>query len=73
MDYPYFIGRCVSLAGGEPIGVATRSEDDFRVTVGQLEQAVTKRTKAIILGFPSNPTGATMPREALQEVDQDCA
>ncbi len=59
---------CVSLAGGEPIGVATRSEDNFRVTVAQLEQAVTKRTKAIILGFPSNPTGATMPREALQEV-----
>jgi aminotransferase len=59
---------CVSLAGGEPIGVATRSEDHFRVTVAQLEQAVTKRTKAIILGFPSNPTGTTMPREALQEV-----
>jgi aminotransferase len=59
---------CVSLAGGEPIGVPTRSEDDFRVNVAQLEEAVTDRTKAIILGFPSNPTGATMPREALQEV-----
>jgi aminotransferase len=59
---------CVSLAGGEPVGVATRSEDGFRVSVSQLEAAVTNRTKAIILGFPSNPTGATMPREGLQEI-----
>ncbi|HEY9683989.1 MAG TPA: aminotransferase class I/II-fold pyridoxal phosphate-dependent enzyme [Drouetiella sp.] len=59
---------CVSLAGGEPVGVATRSEDDFRVSVAQLEKKLTARTKAIILGFPSNPTGATMPRQALQEI-----
>lgn len=59
---------CVALTGGEPVGVATRSEDDFRVSVAQLEQKLTPRTKAIILGFPSNPTGATMPRQALQEI-----
>jgi len=59
---------CVALAGGEPIGVATRSEDNFRVSAAQLEQKLTPKTKAIILGFPSNPTGATMPRQALQEI-----
>ena len=59
---------CVSLAGGEPVGVATTSKDDFRVSVAQLEKALTPKTKAVILGFPSNPTGATMPRLALQEI-----
>lgn len=59
---------CVALAGGKPVGVATKSEDDFKVTVAQLQSALTERTKAIILGFPSNPTGATMPAQALQQV-----
>ena len=59
---------CVSLAGGIPVGIETRMEDEFRVSVAQLEAATTPRTKAIVLGYPSNPTGATMPRAALQEV-----
>ncbi len=59
---------CVSLAGGVPVGVPTRAEDHFRVSVAQLEARATPRTKAILLGFPSNPTGATMPREALAEI-----
>ena len=59
---------CVSLAGGVPVGIKTLMEDDFRVTVAQLEAARTPRTRAVVLGYPSNPTGATMPREALQEV-----
>ncbi len=59
---------CVSLAGGVPVGVETRMEDEFRVSVAQLEAAATPRTKAIVLGYPSNPTGATMPRAALQEI-----
>lgn len=59
---------CVSLAGGTPITLLTRARDGFRITVEHLEAIVTPRTKAILLGYPSNPTGATMPREALQEV-----
>jgi aminotransferase len=59
---------CVSLAGGVPVGVPTSAEDRFRVSVAQLEAKATPRTKAILLGFPSNPTGATMPREALEEI-----
>jgi len=59
---------CVALAGGIPVGVVTRMEDEFRITVAQLEAETTPRTKAIILGYPSNPTGAIMPRAALQEI-----
>ena len=59
---------CVSMAGGVPVGVETFASDRFAVTVSQLEAAVTPRTKAILLGYPSNPTGATISRDALQDV-----
>ena len=59
---------CISLAGGVPVGIRTTMEDEFRVTVEQLQSALTPRTKAIVLGYPSNPTGATMPRAALQRI-----
>jgi aminotransferase len=59
---------CVSLAGGVPITLTTRAEDGFAFSVAQLEQVATERTKAILFGYPTNPTGATMSREALQDV-----
>jgi len=59
---------CVTLAGGRPIGVKTTSADNFRVTVAALEKGLTPRTKAILLGYPSNPTGATMPRALMEEI-----
>lgn len=59
---------CITLAGGTPVGVATTADDGFAVKVDALEAAVTPRTKALLLGFPSNPTGASMTRDALQEV-----
>ncbi len=59
---------CVWLAGGIPVGVPTYAEQGFRVSVAQLEALTTPRTKAVLLGYPSNPTGATMPREQLQEI-----
>ncbi len=59
---------CVWLAGGIPVGVPTRAEDQFRVSVAQLEALTTPRTKAVLLGYPSNPTGATMPRAQMQEI-----
>jgi len=59
---------CVSLAGGIPVGILTTMENEFRVTVDQLEAALTPRTRAIVLGYPSNPTGAIMPREQLQPI-----
>jgi aminotransferase len=59
---------CISLAGGVPIGVATHADNGFQLTVDQIKRHHSRRLKAILLGFPSNPTGATMTRELLQEV-----
>lgn len=59
---------CVALSGGIPIPVPTCLEDEFRITVTQLEQALTPRTKAIIIGYPNNPTGAVMPRAELLNI-----
>ena len=58
----------VSLAGGVPVAIATRAEDSFQVTPAAIEAAITPRTKAILLGYPNNPTGAVMTREALAEI-----
>jgi len=59
---------CVTLAGGKPIPVQTTVEHEFRVTVEQLEQLVTPRTKVLLIGYPNNPTGAVMPREELLKI-----
>lgn len=61
----------VVFAGGTPVPVVTREEDEFRLTPEALRSAITPRTKALILPYPNNPTGATMKRrhmEALAEV-----
>lgn len=59
---------CVSLAGGIPVGVETRSDAKFAVTAEQLKAACTERTKAILLGYPSNPTGAVLSKEQIVEI-----
>ena len=58
----------VIFAGGTPVGVITREEDDFRLKAGYLEQRVTPRTKALILPYPNNPTGGIMEEQDLREV-----
>ena len=60
----------VSLAGGTPVPIATRVENDFQVTADEIESAITRHTKAILLGYPSNPTGAILTRETLLEIAQ---
>jgi aminotransferase len=67
---PSFVayGPSVVFAGGVPVYVPTRVEDNFQVTGAVIEAAVTPRTKAILIGYPNNPTGAVMSRERLQEV-----
>ena len=59
---------CVSLAGGVPVSVCSSRENEFRVTVEQLAAAMTPRTKALLIGYPNNPTGAVMPREDLAAI-----
>jgi aminotransferase len=59
-------GPCVAFAGGVPVPVPTRAEDGFRATPEAVRTRITDRTKAILLSYPSNPTGATMDRAGLQ-------
>ena len=59
---------CVSIAGGKPVLVPTFAKDDFKLTVDELEKKVTSRTKAILIGYPNNPTGTVMDRDPLLEI-----
>ncbi|MFA9456715.1 aminotransferase [Halalkalibacter sp. AB-rgal2] len=58
----------VELAGGVPISVGTSIEHDFKVTALAIEEAITDKTKAVMLCFPNNPTGSTLNREELNEL-----
>jgi len=58
----------VIFAGGVPVMVPTSAENEWQVTAEAIEAAVTERTKALLLGYPSNPTGAVMSRERLNEI-----
>ncbi len=58
----------VVFAGGMPVGVETLEKDDFRLTPENLEKAITPRSKALILPYPNNPTGAVMTREDLEAI-----
>lgn len=55
----------VILAGGVPVEVPCRASEDFQPRIEAIENAVTERTKAILLGYPNNPTGAVLSKEIL--------
>lgn len=58
----------VELAGGVAVAVTTKHEDRFRLKAEKLKAAITPKTKAILLAFPTNPTGAIMEREDLEAI-----
>lgn len=58
----------VFLAGGKPVPVPTYQDDEFRVTADQIKKSVTKKTKALVLSYPNNPTGAVMRKKDLEEI-----
>jgi aminotransferase len=58
----------VVLAGGVPVVIETSVANDFQVTGAEVEAAITPKTKAILIGYPNNPTGAVMTRERLAEI-----
>lgn len=60
----------IVLAGGTPVVVTTRAEDDFVPRPEAVADAITPRTKAILLNSPSNPTGAVYPRETLAAIGE---
>ena len=58
----------VILAGGVPIEIPARLENDFTIDPDDIRKAITPRTKVIFIGYPSNPTGAVAPREVMMEI-----
>ena len=59
-----------ALAGGKPVIVNTKSENDFKLTAEELKNAITSKTKVLILPYPSNPTGAIMEKEDLLAISE---
>lgn len=58
----------VIMAGGVPVEVPCRVENQFMVDPADIRKAITPRTKAIFIGFPSNPTGAVVTRDVMLEI-----
>jgi aminotransferase len=67
---PYYVAYrpTCQIAGGTFVPVATGMETEFRVSAQDVEAHLTDRSKAILIGYPSNPTGAQMTREGLAEI-----
>ncbi len=58
----------VIFAGGRPVVIPTTADENFQVTAGAILAAITPRTKALLIGYPNNPTGAIMERAKLEEI-----
>ncbi|NLK97168.1 MAG: aminotransferase class I/II-fold pyridoxal phosphate-dependent enzyme [Epulopiscium sp.] len=59
---------CTIMAGGVPVTITTKAEDEFRLTPEQLEAHITDKTKVLILPYPNNPTGGIMEKEDLEKI-----
>ncbi len=67
---PYWLSypEMVRIAGAEPVFVQTREENDWKMTAADFENAMTPRTKMVIINSPGNPTGSVYTREELQAI-----
>jgi aminotransferase len=59
---------CTILAGGKPVIIELKAENEFRLTAGELREAITDKTKVLVLPFPNNPTGAIMEKADLEAI-----
>lgn len=59
---------CARLAGGVPVIIELKEEDEFRLTRKQLLDSITEKTKILVLPFPNNPTGSIMTKEDLEDI-----
>lgn len=59
---------CTVLAGGVPVVIPLQEKNQFRLTAEELEEAITDKTKVLVLPFPNNPTGAIMTKEDLEPI-----
>ncbi|MDM5199487.1 pyridoxal phosphate-dependent aminotransferase [Fictibacillus enclensis] len=71
---PYWVSypEQVKLAGGVPVYVEGKEDNAFKITPAQLEEAVTGKTKAIVINSPSNPTGSLYNEEELRQIGEVC-
>lgn len=70
ISVPYWVSypEMVKIAGGKPVFINTKEENDFKFTISDLDNAKTGNTKAIILNSPSNPTGSIYNKEELEHI-----
>ena len=59
---------CTELAGGRAVPIVTKAENNFKLTAEELKEAITPKTKLLVLPFPNNPTGGIMTKEDLEEI-----
>ena len=63
---------CAILAGAKPVIIELKNENEFRLTGRELLDAVTDKTKILVMPFPNNPTGAVMTKEDLEDIARIC-
>lgn len=63
---------CAILAGAKPVIIELKNENQFRLTAAELEEAITDKTKILVLPFPNNPTGAIMEKDDLEKIAKIC-
>ena len=63
---------CVILAGGKPVIIELKNENEFKLTGQELLDSITDKTKLLVMPFPNNPTGAVMTREELEDIAKIC-
>ncbi|MFQ5996473.1 MAG: pyridoxal phosphate-dependent aminotransferase [Dehalococcoidales bacterium] len=70
MPDPYYVcyPSCISLAHGVPVPVPTRSDNEFKLEADEVEARINPRTKVMLFGYPSNPTGTEVSRGDLAEI-----
>lgn len=61
---------CVVMAGGVPVVVETKLEDDFQLRAEDMEKVITEKTKVLLISYPNNPTGAVISRDNLLKIAQ---
>ena len=69
---PYWVSypEQVKLAGGKPVYVEGLEDNEYKITAKQLREAITEKTKAVIINSPSNPTGMIYSKEKLQQLEK---
>ena len=63
---------CAVLAGGKPVIIELKNENEFKLTGDELLEAITDKTKILVMPFPNNPTGAMMTRDELKDIARIC-